>query len=217
MPTTLMTRRARKKVDEGNGDFQEPDKSVNVLFDGLPTKHAQKLTLHEVMSIEPVVPTPLRWSELPITFSHANQWKSFSEPERFPLILNLVLAGSRLTRVIIDGGSGLNVLFSKTLKTMKLDITSMLTKSMLPFYGIIPGNTAMPLGSVVLLVTFRTRENYRIEDIKFEVADFENSYHAIVLTLQGDLKVSYDCGTEVVELAATNKVPNTMMEIFAAS
>jgi hypothetical protein len=31
------------------------------------------------------------------------------------------------------------------------------------------------------------------------------------------LKVSYDCNTEAVELAATNQVPNTMMEIFATS
>jgi hypothetical protein len=38
-----------------------------------------------------------------------------------------------------------------------------------------------------------------------------------VLSLQGDLKISFDCGTEAVELAATNQVPNTMMEIYAAS
>jgi hypothetical protein len=37
--------------------------------------------------------------------------------------------GSRLTKVLNDGGSGLNVLFTKTLKKMKLDITSMLTRS----------------------------------------------------------------------------------------
>jgi hypothetical protein len=40
---------------------------------------------------------------------------------------------------------------------------------------------------------------------------------AIVLTLQWDLKISYDWDTEAVELAATNQVPNAMMEIFAAS
>jgi hypothetical protein len=40
---------------------------------------------------------------------------------------------------------------------------------------------------------------------------------ASVLSLQGDLKISLDCNTEVVELAATNKVPNAMMEIYAAS
>jgi hypothetical protein len=147
--------------------------------------------------------------------------------------------------VLIDGGSGLNVLFTKTLKKMKLHITHMLTKSTLPFYGIILGNTAIPVGSVVLLVTFgETRENYRTEYIKFKVADFETSYHAIlsrpaiakfmavphytylvlkmpnpvgVLLLQGDLKISFDCDTEAVELAATNQVPNAMMEIYVAS
>jgi hypothetical protein len=31
------------------------------------------------------------------------------------------------------------------------------------------------------------------------------------------LKISFDCDTKAVELAATNQVPNTMMEIYAAS
>jgi hypothetical protein len=80
--------------------------------------------------------------------------------------------------------------------------------------------------------------------VKFEVANFETSYHAIldrpaiakfmavphytylvlkipsptgVLSLQGDLKVSFDCDTEAVELAATNQLPNAMTEIYAAS
>jgi hypothetical protein len=64
---------------------------------------------------------------------------------------------------------------------MKLDITDMLTKSAFPFYDIVPCNVAIPLGSVVLPATFEeTWENYRTEYIKFEVADFETSYHAIL-------------------------------------
>jgi hypothetical protein len=38
-----------------------------------------------------------------------------------------------------------------------------------------------------------------------------------VLSLQGDLKISFDCNTEAVEVAATNQVPNAMIEIYAAS
>jgi hypothetical protein len=191
------------------------------------------------------VPTPLRWSEVPITFSRVDQWTSFSEPGRCPLVLKPVVAASRLNKVLIDGRSGLNVLFTKTLKKMRLDITDMLTKSASPFYSIVRGNAAITLGSVVLPVTFGDiRENYRTEYIKFEVVDFETFYHAIlgrpaiakfmavahytylvlkmpsptgVLTLQGDLKISFDCDTEAVELAVTNQVPNAMMEIFAAS
>jgi hypothetical protein len=47
------------------------------------------------------------------------------------------------------------------LKKMNLDITHMLTKSTSPFYDIVPGNAAIPLGSVVLPVTFgETRDNF---------------------------------------------------------
>jgi hypothetical protein len=139
-------KKGKKKADEDNGDFQEPNKTVNVLFGGLPTKQSQKAIRREVLNIEPAVPTPLRWSVVPITFSRADQWTSFSETGRFPLVLKLVVAGSRLNKVHIDGGSGLNVLFTKTLKKMKLNITHMLTKSTSPFYSIIPGNAAIPLG-----------------------------------------------------------------------
>jgi hypothetical protein len=97
---------------------------VNVLFGGLPTKRSQKATRREVLNIELAVPTPLRWSEVPITFSHTDQWTSFSELGCFPLILKPVVTGSKLNKVLIDDGSGLNVLFTKTLKKMKLDITN---------------------------------------------------------------------------------------------
>jgi hypothetical protein len=100
--------KGKKKADKDNDDFQEPDKTVNVLFGGLPTKRSQKAIRREVLNIEPAVPTPLRWSEVPITFSRADQWTSFSEPGRFPVVLKPVVAGSRLNKVLIDSGSGLN-------------------------------------------------------------------------------------------------------------
>jgi len=83
------------------------------------------------MSIEPATPTPLKWSKVHITFSRKDQWTSFSELGRFPLVLDLVVVGSRLTKVLIDGGSGLNVLFAKTLKKMSLNIIEMLTPNKL--------------------------------------------------------------------------------------
>jgi hypothetical protein len=152
-----------------------------------------------------------------------------------------VVAGSKLNKVLIDGGSGLNILFTKTLKKMKLDITHMLTKGTSPFYGIVPGNAAIPLGSVVLPVTFgESRDNYRTEYIKFKVTDYLailsrpaiSKFMAVphytylvlkmpspagVLSLQGDLKIVHDCDTEAVEIASTNQVPNAMMEIYTAS
>jgi hypothetical protein len=102
------------------------------------------------------------------------------EPGKFPLVLDSVVAEIRLTKVLIDGGSGLNLIFASTLRKMGLDFTDMLVPSKSPFYGIVPGNAAHPLGTVVLPFTFSARENYRTEFIKFEVANFESSYHAIL-------------------------------------
>jgi hypothetical protein len=118
----------------------------------------------------------LRYSEVPISFSREDQWTSFSKPGKFPLILDPVVAGSQVTQVLMDGGSGINLLFASTLKKMGLDISKMPTPSKAPFYGIVPGNAATPIGLVTLLVTFGTKENYRTEYIKFEVANFESSY-----------------------------------------
>ena len=69
---------------------------------------------------------------------------------------------------------------------MGLNYMSLLTPSKAPFYGIVPGNSSTPIGSVTLPVTFGipvtfgTEQNFQTEYIKFEVADFESSYHAIL-------------------------------------
>ena len=48
------------------------------------------------------------------------------------------------------------------------------------FYGIIPGAWSTPDRRVILPVTFGTRDNYHIEYVNFEVAEFETSYYAIL-------------------------------------
>jgi hypothetical protein len=166
-----------------NAKFQNASKTINIIFRGdgdFGSWREQKLLLREIMSVELAVPRPLRWSEVPILFSRDDQWTSFSEPGKFPLILDPVVAEVKLIKVLIDGESGLNLIFASTLRKMGLDLTDMLVPSKSPFYGIVPGNAAHPLSTVVLPVTFGTRENYRTEFIKFEVANFESSYHAIL-------------------------------------
>jgi hypothetical protein len=171
---------------------------------------------------------------------HSVGWRS---PFRSPFVLDPVVAEVKLTKVLIDGGSGLNLIFVSTLRKTGLDFKDMLVPSKSPFYGIILGNTAHPLGTVVLPVTFGMRENYRTEFIKFEVANFESSYHAIlgrsalakfmvvphyvylllkmpglsgVLTLRGDLKKLYDCNQEAIQYASTTRVLDAFGEVLTA-
>ncbi|XP_066323532.1 uncharacterized protein [Miscanthus floridulus] len=135
------------------------------------------------------------------------------------------MAGMIVPKVLIDGGVGLNIIFADTLKKIGLDFTSLLTPTDIPFYGIVPNKAAMPLGQITLPVMFGIPNDFRTEFIKFKVADFESSYHAIfgrpalakfmavphypylllkmpgpngILAFRGDLKRSYDCDMEVI-------------------
>ena len=112
---------------------------------------------------------------------------------------------------------------------MGLNYMSLLTPSKAPFYDIVPGNSSTPIGLITLPVTFGTKQNFRTEYIKFEVVDFESSYHAIlgrpalakfmavphyvylllkmpdntgVLSLRGDLLKSFECDKEAIDHAA---------------
>jgi hypothetical protein len=57
---------------------------------------------------------------------------------------------------------------------------SLLCPSRAPFHGIVPGAAATPIGQITLLVTFRTRENFRAENLQLEVANFETAYNALL-------------------------------------
>jgi hypothetical protein len=114
--------------------FQDASKTVNIIFGGdgdFGCRQEQKLLLQEIMSVEPAAPRPLRWSEVPISFSCDDQWTSFSELGKFPLVLDPVVAEVRLTKVLIDGGSGPNLIFASTLRKMGLDFTDMLVQASL--------------------------------------------------------------------------------------
>jgi hypothetical protein len=84
-----------------------------------------------------------------------------------------------VTKVLIDGGVGLNIIFSETLRKMELNLARLITPTRVPFYEIVPDKAAIPLGQITLPITFGTPTNYHIEFIKCEVTDFESSYHAI--------------------------------------
>src|SRR5437763_17001682 len=85
----------------------------------------------------------------------------------------------KLNRVLTDGGSGLNILFGKTLDDMKIP-RSKLKRSSASFHGVIPSTSAIPLGQIRLPVTLGSRENFRTKNISFKVTNFKAAYHTIL-------------------------------------
>ena len=125
------------------------------------SKHQEKLALRTIMAAEPATPRYLNWSQYPIQFSREDQWTSVGNAGHYPLVLDPTIAGMTVTKVLIDGGARLNTIFSETLRKMGLQLAGMITPTSTPFYGIVPGKAAMPLGQLLyplLLELLRTTE-----------------------------------------------------------
>jgi hypothetical protein len=63
-----------------------------------------------------------------------------------PIIKNL-----RFQKVLIDGGSALNILFSSAMRELELKVED-LTAADSPFWGIVPEKASLPLGQITLPV-----------------------------------------------------------------
>jgi hypothetical protein len=56
-------------------------------------------------------PKFLPWSKKSITFSKADQWSDIPYPGWFPLVMDPIIKDVHFQKVLIDGGSALNILF----------------------------------------------------------------------------------------------------------
>ena len=79
----------------------------------------------------------------------------------------------------MDGGSGLNLIYEETLQKMEI-YWNRIEQSSTTFKGIIPSREARRAGKITLDVVFGTPENYRSEEITFQVAPFSSGYHALL-------------------------------------
>ncbi|XP_066395763.1 uncharacterized protein [Miscanthus floridulus] len=84
-----------------------------------------------------------------------------------------------LTKVLMDGGSNLNIMYAKTLNAMGID-RSRIQPIGVPFHDIVLGKQAVPLRQIDLLISFGDPTNYRTEALTFKVVWFHGTYHAIL-------------------------------------
>ena len=60
-------------------------------------------------------------------------------------MVDLIIDTKQLTKVMMDIGSGLNIIYTETLDAMGID-QSCVRPTGVPFHGIVPRKQAMPLG-----------------------------------------------------------------------
>jgi hypothetical protein len=124
-------------------------------------------------------PVYLDCSDKPITFDQGDHPNRVPSPGKYPLVVDPVISNIRLTKVLMDGGNILNIIYVETLGLLQIDLSS-IWASATPFHGIIPGKRVQPLGKLDLPVCFRTPSNFRKETLTFEVVEFRGTYHAVL-------------------------------------
>ena len=88
--------------------------------------------------MEPAVPQWLRWSEQTITWSRADHPPRVDDPGQLALVVAPQVGGYTLNKVLMDGGSSINILYYDTFKRMKLQDRQLIPTETI-FHGIVPG------------------------------------------------------------------------------
>jgi hypothetical protein len=220
------------KKDGGGGDVGGFPAVENVfhIFGGPTVDMANsqsKRERHEVLAAEKAPPSFLDWSEDAVTFSHEDHLNRIPNPGQYPLVVDPVIVNMRFSKVLMDGGSSLNILYAHTLHLLGIGLDQ-LRPSTTPFHGVMPGKRVQPLGQIDLPVWFGTPDNFRKETLTFEMVGFRGAYHAIlgrscyakfmaipnytylkmkmprpkgVITMGSSIEHAFDCDVECVEHA----------------
>jgi hypothetical protein len=181
--------RAAAKDDEAKKDGGDGDvggfpavENVFLIFGGATvdmSSRQRKRERHEVLAAEKAPPSFLDWSEDAITFSREDHPNRIPNSGQYPLVVDPVIGNARFSKVLMDGGSSLNILYAHTLRLLGIGLNQLRPSTTL-FHGAAPGKRVQPLRPIDLPVWFGTPDNYRKETLTFEVVGFRGAYHAIL-------------------------------------
>jgi hypothetical protein len=152
---------------EGDKEEEFPEIHNCFMFYGGQVGNAsarhRKQERREVCSVKVVAPVYLDWSDTYPDF--------VPSLGRYPLVVDPIIGNVRLSKVLMDGGSSLNIIYAETLELLGVD-RSEVRAGAAPFHGIAPGKRILPLGRIDLPVCFGTPSNFRKETLTFEVVGF---------------------------------------------
>ncbi|XP_066385221.1 uncharacterized protein [Miscanthus floridulus] len=153
------------------------------------------------------VPSFLSWSESLVTFDQRDHPSHMARPGRYPLFVDPIIHKKRLTKVLMDGGSGLNILYVDTLDAMHIP-RSELCLAGSPFHRVILGAQSYPLGQINLLVAFGKRANFCSEVLTFEILNYTYLKLKIpgpngVITISSAFSHAFTCDHEHFKITTT--------------
>ena len=106
----------RPPNNRGQKGFTPQVRTVNMIYATHIPKRERKRALRDVYALEPVAPKFNPWSSYPITFDRRDHPTSICHGGFAALFLDPIIGGFHLTRVLMDGGSSLNLLYQDIMR-----------------------------------------------------------------------------------------------------
>jgi hypothetical protein len=109
----------------------------------------RKQERREVYSVKVAAPVYLDWSDKPITFDQGDHPDCVPSLGKYPLVVDPVIGNIRLTKVLMDRGSSLNIIYAETLGLLQIDLSAIRAGVRRPFTGSSPGSASSPLDNSI--------------------------------------------------------------------
>ena len=119
---------------------EDDDLIVLTVFETFASNNRRKRAFRDLAEVCQVA-TINSWNDTAITFNASDEPKIRSVRAPAALVLNPIVDGFRLTKVLMDDGSGLNLIYEDTPNKMEID-RSRIEHSNTTFRGIIPSREA---------------------------------------------------------------------------
>nr|ABB47502.2 retrotransposon protein, putative, Ty3-gypsy subclass [Oryza sativa Japonica Group] len=194
---------AEAAAQELDSAYPDSDLHVSHIFGGstaYSSKREYKKVEREVCSTWQGAAPKMKWCEQKIEFSEEDHPKTAVIPGRYPIVVEPTIRNIKVARVLIDGGSSINLLFASALDAMRIP-RSELTPTDQPFHGITPHVNAI-IGRTAL-AKFMAVSHYAYQVLKMPGPKG-------TITIQGNAKLLVQCDKRSLDMVEqTPSLPAT--------
>jgi hypothetical protein len=123
------TTQGQNQPNQGNdndGGYIPSKGHITTMIQPVPKSNKEEKSISRqvnlVVTSPPVTTEYLHWSEQPIEFNREDHPITVPRPRNAPLVLKAQIAGYDVERVFIDAGSGINLIYAKILRAMRISL-----------------------------------------------------------------------------------------------
>jgi hypothetical protein len=112
--------------NENDGGYILSKGHITAMIQPVPKSNKEQKSISQQVNLAitspPVSIEYLHWSEQPIEFNRKDHPIIVPRPGNAPLVLKAQIGGYNMERVFMDAGSGINMIYAKTLQAMRISL-----------------------------------------------------------------------------------------------